>query len=38
MTQNHYQWTSSPVLPPCNEIFGYTGVECELGSIVRSPE
>jgi len=38
MAQNHYQWTSSPVLPPCNGIFGYTGVECQLGSVVRNPE
>ena len=40
MAQNHHQWTSSPVLPPCkvNEIFGYTGVECQLASVVRSHE
>ncbi|KEH15775.1 hypothetical protein MTR_0560s0010 [Medicago truncatula] len=30
MTQNYYQWTSSPVLPPCYGIFGYTGVDCQL--------
>jgi len=36
MDQNHYQWTSALVLPPCEvyEIFGYTGVECQLGSVV----
>jgi len=40
MAQNHHQWTSSPVLPPCNfyRIFGYTAVECQLGSVIRSPE
>jgi len=40
MAQNHYQWTSASVLPPCEVygIFGYTDVECQLGSVVRSPE
>jgi len=40
MTQNPDQWTSFPILPPCKvkEIFGYTGVEYQLGSVVRSPE
>jgi len=40
MAQNHYQWTFSPVLPPCKVygIFGHTGVECQLGSVVRSLE
>ena len=38
MAQNHYQWTSSPILSPCNGIFGYTSIECQLGSAVRSPE
>jgi len=40
MAQNHYQWTSAPVLPPCKVygIFGYTGVEWQLGSVVRSHE
>jgi len=40
MAQNYYQWTCAPVLPPCEVygIFCYTGVECQLGSVVRSPE
>ena len=40
MAQNLYQWTFSPLSPPCKayEIFGHTGVECQLGSVVRSPE
>jgi len=40
MAQNHYQWIFSPVLPPCKVygIFGHTGVECQLGSVLRSPE
>jgi len=37
MAQNHYQWTFSPVLPPC-KVYGIFGVECQLGSVVRSPE
>jgi len=39
MTQNHYQWISALVLPrKVYGILGYTGVECQLGSVVRSPE
>jgi len=40
MAQNHHQWTSSSVLPPFNVygLFGNTNVECQLGSVVRSPE
>jgi len=32
--------TPAPVLPPCEVcgIFGHTGVECQLGSTVESPE
>jgi hypothetical protein len=32
--------TSAPVSPPCEVygIFGHTGVECQLGSAVESPE
>ena len=40
MAQNLYQWTFSPVSPPCKVygIFGHTSVECQLGSVVRSSE
>jgi len=40
MAQNNHQWTSTPVLSPCNIYgkFGYTDVECQLGSVVRRPE
>jgi len=40
MAQNHYQLTFFPVLPPCKVygIFRHTGVECQLGSVVRSLE
>jgi len=40
MAQNHYQWTSALILPPCKVygIFGHTGVESKLGSVVRSLE
>jgi len=32
--------TSAPVLPPCEicGIIGHTGVECQLGNAVESPE
>ena len=32
--------TLAPVLPPCEVcgIVGHTGVECQLGSVVESPE
>ena len=40
MAQNHYQWTFPSVLSPCKVygIFGHTGVECQPGTVVRSPE
>jgi len=40
MAQNNYQWISATVLAPCEiyGIFGYTDFECQLGSVVRSPE
>ena len=40
MAQNLYQWNFPPVSPPCKVygIVGHTSVECQLGSVVTSPE